>query len=252
MSDLANENGRAREHGASAGLLEKAVEFDIDVNENAVPPIVETPSKHDPSALDAHAAAGHELIPIVGKAPVAKGWTSGPALSLEAAKKRMAAGRNVGVRLRDTDLVIDVDPRHFNENDHPFDRLKRDFRLDDAPFVVTGGGGFHLYYRKPANVEVAGKLAGYSGIDFKSKGGQVVGAGSVHPKPGGCTRSTTTCFASSLSKRRKRPRLSWTRSGSRISRLMTPSPARSTKSALPNGSASSTWPNTRSRRSGRT
>ena len=36
-----------------------------------------------------------------------------PALD-DKAKARMAAGRNIGVRLRDTDLVIDVDPRHFN------------------------------------------------------------------------------------------------------------------------------------------
>lgn len=181
MSGLANENGRAREHGASAGLLEKAVEFDIDVNENAVPPVVETPSKHAPSSLDAHAAAGHELIPIAGKTPVAKGWLSSPALSLEAAKARMAAGKNVGVRLRDTDLVIDVDPRHFGDDDDPLARLVIDFGLPDAPFVLTGGGGRHLYFRKPAGVEVAGKLAAYAGIDFKSKGGQVVAAGSIHP-----------------------------------------------------------------------
>lgn len=184
MSDLANENGRAREHGASAGLLEKAVEFDIDVNENAVPPIAETPSKHDPDALNAHVAAGHDLIALDGKRPVAKGWTSAPALSVEAAKARMMAGKNVGVRLRDTDLVIDIDPRHFDEDDDPVARLKRDFDLDDAPFVKTEGGGCHFYYRKPANVEVGGKLAGYNGIDFKTKGGQVVAAGSIHPATG--------------------------------------------------------------------
>jgi predicted P-loop ATPase len=184
MSGLANENGRAREHGASASLLEKAVEFDIDVNENAVQPIAETPSKHDPSSLDAHAAAGHELIALDGKRPVAKAWPSVPALSVEAAKARMASGKNVGVRLRDTDLVIDVDPRNFKADDDPFARLKRDFDLRDAPFVKTGGGGFHFYYRKPANVEAAGKLAGYNGIDFKSKGGQVVAAGSVHHATG--------------------------------------------------------------------
>jgi hypothetical protein len=181
MSDHTYENGRAREHGASAGLLEKAVEFDIDANENAVPPVTETPSKHDPASLDAHAAAGHELIALDGKRPVAKGWTSAPALSLEAAKARMVAGRNVGVRLRNTDLVIDVDPRNFDEGDDSFDRLKRDFCLDDAPFVRTGGGGFHFYYRKRAGIEVTGRLAGYNGIDFKSKGGQAVAAGSIHP-----------------------------------------------------------------------
>jgi hypothetical protein len=181
MSDFANENGRAKEHGASADLLEKAVEFDIDGTEDAAAIASDAPSKHDPSALDAHAAAGHELIPIVGKMPVAKGWISVPAISLEAAKARMARGRNVGVRLRDIDLVVDVDPRHFAANDDPLARLAIDFGLPDAPFVLTGGGGRHLYFRKPADIEIGGKLAAYRGIDFKSKGGQVVAAGSIHP-----------------------------------------------------------------------
>ena len=181
MSDHTYGNGRAMEPGASAGLLEKAVEFDIDANDHACPSVIEAPSKHDPSSLDAHAAAGHDLIALDGKRPLAKGWTSASALSLEAAKARMAAGMNVGVRLRDTDLVIDVDPRNFEASDDPLARLVIDFGLPDAPFVVTGGGGKHLYFRKPAGVEIAGKLAGYAGIDFKSKGGQVVAAGSIHP-----------------------------------------------------------------------
>lgn len=160
MSDLMeNANARAEGIGAPAGALEKTVEFDIDNVEDTAPQIVETPSKHDPEALNAHVAAGHELIPIDGKAPLAKGWPSMPALSLDKAKARMAAGRNVGVRLRDTDLVIDVDPRHFDEDDDPLARLAIDFGLADAPFVMTGGGGRHLYFRKPAEIEIAGKLA---------------------------------------------------------------------------------------------
>lgn len=176
-----HEEGRAEGIGAPVRGLDKTVEFDIDTIEDASILASETPSKHDPDALDAHAAAGHELVPIVGKTPVAKGWLSSPALSLEAAKARMAAGKNVGVRLRDIDIVIDVDPRHFDNGDDPLARLVIDFGLPDAPFVLTGGGGRHLYFRKPAGVEVAGKLAAYNGIDFKSKGGQVVAAGSIHP-----------------------------------------------------------------------
>jgi len=185
MSDyINNEEGRADGTGAPAGALEKTVAFDFDKDEDTAVKASETPSKHDPSALDAHAAAGHDLIALDGKVPVAKAWPSVPAISVEAAKARMAAGRNVGVRLRDTDLVIDVDPRNFKAGDDPFARLKRDFSLDDAPFVRSGGGGFHFYYRKPAGIEVAGKLAAYGGIDFKSKVGQVVAAGSVHPGTG--------------------------------------------------------------------
>lgn len=75
------------------------------------------------------------------------------------AKARLKAGANVGVRLRDTDLVIDVDPRHFAEGDDPVARLKADFRLPDAPFVRTGGGGRHHYYRKPVDVAVGAGLS---------------------------------------------------------------------------------------------
>lgn len=185
MSDyIANEEGRAEGIGAPAGALEKTVEFDIDTIEDAAVVASETPSKHDPEALNAHVAAGHDLIPIDGKRPVGRGWRRSPALSLDKAKVRLKAGANVGVRLRDTDLVIDVDPRHFAVGDDPFARLKADFRLPDAPFVRTGGGGWHHYYRKPTDVAVMDGLDGYAGVEFKSLGRQVVAAGSIHPDTG--------------------------------------------------------------------
>ncbi|MFD2239114.1 VapE domain-containing protein [Aureimonas populi] len=194
MSDhLANEEGRAEGTGAPAGALEKTVEFDFDKIEDTAPQVVETPSKHDPEVLNAHIAAGHELIPLrhwqakdtkgkpAGKFPKSSGWRRQPALSLAKAVARMKAGCNVGARLRDIDLVIDVDPRNFAEGDDPFARLVRDFGLSEAPFVRTGGGGFHHYYRKPADMPVLGELAAYPGVEFKSLGRQVVAAGSVHP-----------------------------------------------------------------------
>lgn len=185
MSDLmANEEGRAEGIGAPAGALEKTVAFDFDKDEDAALVVSDTPSKHDPDALDAHASAGHELIPIDGKKPVEKGWRRSPPLSLDRAKTRIAAGRNVGVRLRDVDLIIDVDPRHFKENDDPLARLKADASLPDMPFVRTGGGGLHLYLRKPAEVRVVNGLPEYPGIEFKSLGRQVVAAGSIHPDTG--------------------------------------------------------------------
>ncbi|MFG1419718.1 hypothetical protein V5F38_18080, partial [Xanthobacter sp. V0B-10] len=73
--DIANEEGRAEGIGAPAGALEKTVEFDIDKVEDAALVASETPSKHDPDALDAHASAGHELIAINGKRPVENRWT---------------------------------------------------------------------------------------------------------------------------------------------------------------------------------
>ncbi|MFG1420007.1 DUF5906 domain-containing protein, partial [Xanthobacter sp. V0B-10] len=128
-----------------------------------------------------------------------------PAVPLGKAKARMAAGMNVGVRLRDIDLVVDVDPRHFVPNDDPLVRLSIDFGLPDAPFVLTGGGGRHVYFTKPASVELAGKLVGYDGIDFKSKGGQVVAAGSIHPDTGKPYRLDDDALAMLLSEAPEAP-----------------------------------------------
>lgn len=180
MSDyLTNEEGRAEGIGAPAGALEKTVEFDIDKIEDTLPKASETPSKHDPEALNAHVAAGHELIPVDSKRPAKSGWRRMPALTPNEAKTRLSAGMNVGVRLRDADLVIDVDPGNFVGGVDSFADLAVDFGLPDAPFVRTGGG-FHHYFRKPTGLAVVNELAGYPGVEFKSLGRQVVAAGSVH------------------------------------------------------------------------
>lgn len=98
---------------------------------------------------------------------------------LRAAKK----GCNVGVRLRDEDLIIDVDPRNFPEGDNVLKRFKNDLGLDLSiyPHVITGSGGDHFYMRKPIDIAVRDSLEDYPGIEFKSLGRQVVAAGSVHP-----------------------------------------------------------------------
>lgn len=186
MSEFENENGRIGEIDAPADAREKNAGFDADVVENAEVGTSETPSFQDASCLDAHAEAGHELIPIDGKVPVERGWTKAESMDLAKAKARMRAGKNVGVRLRATDLVIDVDPRAFGDGDDPFARLKQDFHLRDAPFVRTGGElpGWHYYYRKPAEIAVVDGLPTYKGVEFKSAGRQVVAAGSIHPNTG--------------------------------------------------------------------
>ncbi|WDR03089.1 bifunctional DNA primase/polymerase [Devosia algicola] len=190
-----NEEGRAEGIGAPAGALEKTVAFDFDKGEDKAVTASDTPSKHDPDALDAHAAAGHDLIPLrhwqakdargkpMGKAGLPN-WRCCPPMLLVEAKAHMASGKNVGVRLRGTNLVVDVDPRHFAAGDDPLVRLKADFGLPEAPFVKTGGGGLHLYLRKPEGCAVVSSLANYRGIDFKSLGGLVVAAGSLHPETG--------------------------------------------------------------------
>jgi len=139
--------------------------------------------ERDPNALKAHIAAGHQLIPLEGKKPK-RGWRVMPPLSCQEATSRFASGRNVGVRLSDSDLIIDSDPRNFPKDDDPLARLIRDFSLEPTPFVRTGGGGLHLYMRKPVDIPVVHSLAEYPGVEFASAGRLVVAAGSIHPVSG--------------------------------------------------------------------
>lgn len=134
--------------------------------------------------------AGYELFPLARakKIPRDKGWRLKSYQPADL-KAWLAAGGNLGVRLRDVDLVLDVDPRNFRSGDDPLARLSEavDVDLSIAPTVLTGrgDGGHHLYYRKPAELRLLGKLDDYLGIDFRSAGALVVAPGSVHPDTGG-------------------------------------------------------------------
>lgn len=131
--------------------------------------------------------AGHELIPLNGKAPAAKGWRWAKPLSPEAAIDRLELCKgNVGVRLRQADLVVDVDPRNFDEGDDPVARLERDLgvRLSDWLTTVTGSGGSHHFMRVEPGQSFRNSLDAYPGVEFKAYGRQVVAPGSTHPETG--------------------------------------------------------------------
>jgi len=197
MSDvIENENGRIGEIDAPAGAREKDAGFDVGAHESAEDTTRIMPSFTDHRLLAAHQAAGHELIPLhdkdavgfggkrTGKHPLHKGWPTETPMTAEESVSHMLGGGNVGVRLRDTDLVIDVDPRNFDAGDDPVARLWRDLALPDCPFVRTGGGGFHFYMRKPSDVAIRHTHDGYPGIEFATAGRYVVAAGSIHPDTG--------------------------------------------------------------------
>ncbi len=140
-----------------------------------------------PTLLEASFHDYVDLIPLTkgGKRPLDRNWTE-RIPDFNRLRRLVSAGHNYGVRLDASLLVVDVDPRHFDDGDDPFTRLCADAGLDpeDYPTVRTGGGGLHVFMSKPRNRRVSGKLPGYKGIDFKTKGGQVVAAGSVHPETG--------------------------------------------------------------------
>lgn len=125
--------------------------------------------------------AGFALMPLNGKIPINKAWTKikyDPNLDPIEFEHR-----NFGVVLTDEDLVVDIDPRHFEKGDNPVERLTKNLQTALVSFTVkTGGGGLHIYFKKPKDVKIKRSLSHYKGIEFKSKGQQVVGAEGIHPE----------------------------------------------------------------------
>ncbi|MBB6193467.1 hypothetical protein FHS51_003723 [Sphingobium wenxiniae] len=148
-----------------------------------------------PEQLDAFQGTGFELIPLnawnaldakgrkIGKAPTGKGWRSRQPLDSDEAVQAMSEGRNIGVRLRACDLVVDVDPRNFPPGTNPLRQLQEDLGISfaDWPTVVTGSGGLHVYMHRPDDLPVKESVDAYPGIEFKTHGRQVVAPGSIHP-----------------------------------------------------------------------
>jgi len=151
-----------------------------------------TTVKH--TELHPYTEAGYALIPLHpwdfvdargaqrGKSPRDARWlvTSYDPASIARA---VTYGSNIGVRLSETQLVIDYDPRNEAPEGGVVQKLAEQFGidLDACPQVRTGSGGTHFYLRLPAGVRVVNGLENFCGIEFKSFGRQVVAAGSKHP-----------------------------------------------------------------------
>ncbi|MDX2105762.1 MAG: bifunctional DNA primase/polymerase [Candidatus Melainabacteria bacterium] len=110
------------------------------------------------------------LIPNT-KTPAVSGW--------ETAKPGdFSRTGHDGIVLSETDLVIDVDPRNYPDGRNVFNELRSSLSLPKSRCVRTPSGGFHIYYKKPKEYKVRKKQLEWPGIDFLSKGCQVVSPGS--------------------------------------------------------------------------
>jgi len=142
------------------------------------------------AALDL-ALAGWRIFPLAGKIPAIPKAAGGngvlDATTDIAQINAWWAGRyrgcNVGARVPDALVVVDVDPRH--------DGLTSLAALEAAngllPATLTvmsgrGDGGRHLYYRRPQGKLSATRLG--TGIDIKTSAGYCVVPPSVHPDSG--------------------------------------------------------------------
>lgn len=145
--------------------------------------------------VDGLIAAGLQLIPLHkwnavdqrgrprGKTPRDGAWQAKDYDSAAVLAEAQRTGRNIGVRLPASVVVLDVDPRNFPEGHDCLAEIVEALNLDLslASHVITGSGGHHYYFQKPADVAVVDSLEQYPGLEFKSLGRQVVAPGSVHP-----------------------------------------------------------------------
>jgi len=155
--------------------------------------------------------AGYSLFRLHGKTPVkgTKNWQKTPYDPWIDGSDFPA---NYGVVLKPDDLVIDVDPRNFvccqegrlvtasgkpfagdpkafgledGDVDNPILRLLTDAGMPSKPqtfTVKTGGGGLHIYLKKPVGFPHAGGHDHYPGVEFKTAGNYLVGPGCLHPE----------------------------------------------------------------------
>ena len=130
-----------------------------------------------------------------GKTPVHNDWTIREYnRDPDTYESWISKGYNLGYRISDNELVLDMDPRNYEGEDCEqliadlFGYFDWDELIDNNMTVRTGGGGYHVYFLLP---EVDGELVDckllketleeYPGVEFKRKGRQVLCAGSKHP-----------------------------------------------------------------------
>lgn len=148
-------------------------------------------------------AQGFELIPLHqwnklikgkerGKTPVHKEWTT--RVYKQSAEQRTNwadQGYNIGVRLTEQQIVIDLDPRNYKDGIDSEELIAELFGYFDFEelqwehaVVQTGSGGWHIYCTLPTDLDyklIRKSVENLPGVDFKKKGGYVVAAGSKHP-----------------------------------------------------------------------
>ena len=121
---------------------------------------------------------GYTIIKTFNKTPLKKNWVNAGGDEIESNTKE------AGFVIPPDIVVIDIDPRNFDKGINPVEKLKNDTGVDiveECNYVVdTANGGMHLYYKKPSDVLLKNEDSiNYKGIEFKSKGRQVIMAGSI-------------------------------------------------------------------------
>jgi hypothetical protein len=134
--------------------------------------------------LEAALRYGRRAIPLDGKIPaVGNNWPIWNATP-ETIRAWFAGhpDANVGVRCGFGVVVIDIDT--WDGGQESLDRLIAEHgKPPIGPTVITGSGGFHLYFRGDCRSRNL-RAIGLDGLEIKAAGTQVVAPPSVHPDTG--------------------------------------------------------------------
>lgn len=128
-----------------------------------------------------YAAHGWRVHAKRGKSPLRGSHGAYDATTDTEQIRRWFAGRgglNVAIALDDL-VVLDIDPKPEGMRWHAEHR-----QLDGLTLTCrSGGGGYHLYFRRPENVDLVGVVT--KGVDLlKGKGQSVLAPPSIHPMTG--------------------------------------------------------------------
>lgn len=132
-------------------------------------------TRHLEAALD-YARAGYEVFPLIerAKAPLTAHGLLDATTDYDQIEWwwRRWPNANVGMRLPENTIALDIDPRSGGTLD----------QLGQVPPTWeqrTGGGGWHLLFRFRGSPR--GKLADAQGVDIKGRAGYLVVEPSIHP-----------------------------------------------------------------------
>lgn len=120
----------------------------------------------------------------MGKAPIHKNWSIAN-IDVNNTLKYVKEGNNVGYRIPEGEIIIDDDPRNYKDGVNSLQKLLSFLGIKDlaeyCPTVITGSGGHHYYLKHPTGANIRHEIPEFPGIEFKTKGTQIVCAGSKHP-----------------------------------------------------------------------
>ncbi|MGH3633419.1 MAG: bifunctional DNA primase/polymerase [Mycobacterium sp.] len=135
-----------------------------------------------------YAVRNWSVFPLRGKIPAIRGGrgvldATTDLLTVIAWWSGRYAGLNIGGRVPDSMIVIDIDPRNGGLDT----MIELQAKYGQLPETLTtisgrGDGGMHLFFRRPPGRLSAKRLG--SGIDIKTNTGHTVLAPSIHPETG--------------------------------------------------------------------